>query len=83
MWSSTRATGVPAHHRPVGDDPEREVATYTNAAGDPYFDRVISTDSVRRLKPAKEPYLAVAEAYEVDVREVRLVAAHSWDIAGA
>jgi len=48
-----------------------------------YFDRVISADSVRRLKPAKEPYLAVAEAYEVDVREVRLVAAHSWDIAGA
>ena len=58
-------------------------AQLTHAGLRDYFDRVISADSVRRLKPAKEPYLAVAEAYEVDVREVRLVAAHSWDIAGA
>jgi 2-haloacid dehalogenase len=58
-------------------------AQLTHAGLRDYFDRVISADSVRRLKPAKEPYLAVAEAYEVDMQEVRLVAAHSWDIAGA
>ena len=43
----------------------------------------ISADTVRRLKPAKESYLSVAEAFEVDLSEVRLVAAHSWDVSGA
>ncbi len=48
-----------------------------------YFDEVISADSVRRLKPAPEPYRAVAAAFEVHISAVRLVAAHSWDVAGA
>ncbi|MFN2518201.1 MAG: HAD hydrolase-like protein, partial [Jatrophihabitantaceae bacterium] len=48
-----------------------------------YFDEVISADSVQRLKPAPEPYLAVAKAFDVDICDVRLVAAHSWDVAGA
>lgn len=48
-----------------------------------YFDQVISADSVRRLKPAPEPYRAVAQAFGVDVADVRLVAAHSWDVSGA
>jgi 2-haloacid dehalogenase len=47
------------------------------------FDDVISADSVRRLKPAPEPYLAVARAFAVDITDVRLVAAHSWDVSGA
>jgi 2-haloacid dehalogenase len=55
----------------------------TNAGIRRYFDRVISADSVRRLKPAKEPYLAVAATFNVDIAEVRLVSAHSWDISGA
>lgn len=48
-----------------------------------YFNRVISADSVRRLKPSPEPYLAVADAFGVEASEVRLVAAHGWDISGA
>jgi 2-haloacid dehalogenase len=48
-----------------------------------HFDGVVSADSVRRLKPAKEPYLAVAEAFGVGIADVRLVAAHWWDVAGA
>jgi 2-haloacid dehalogenase len=48
-----------------------------------HFDGVISADSVRRLKPAKEPYLAVAKAFDVGIADVRLVAAHWWDVAGA
>ncbi|MGS2646233.1 haloacid dehalogenase type II [Streptosporangium sp. LJ11] len=48
-----------------------------------HFDGVISADSVKRLKPAGEPYLAVAKAFDVDIAEVRLVAAHWWDTAGA
>jgi len=55
----------------------------TNAGIRTYFDHVISADSVRRLKPAREPYLAVAAAFNVDIAEVRLVSAHSWDISGA
>lgn len=38
---------------------------------------------MKRLKPAPEPYLAVARAFDVDPAEVRLVAAHSWDASGA
>ena len=47
------------------------------------FDAVISADSVKQLKPAPEPYLAVARQFDVEVHEVRLVAAHSWDVSGA
>ena len=47
------------------------------------FEAVLSADTVRRLKPAREPYLAVADHFGVPVGEVRLVAAHAWDVAGA
>jgi 2-haloacid dehalogenase len=55
----------------------------TNAGIRDYFDAPISADSVRHLKPAPEPYLAVACRFEVDIADVRLVAAHSWDVSGA
>jgi 2-haloacid dehalogenase len=58
-------------------------AQLTNAGVRDAFDRVISADSVRRLKPASKPYHAVATAYRVGPSEVRLVAAHSWDVSGA
>lgn len=47
------------------------------------FDAVISADSVRRLKPAPEPYRAVAERFGAGLSSVRLVAAHAWDVSGA
>ena len=47
------------------------------------FEVVLSADSVERLKPAPEPYLMAAERLGVAVGEVRLVAAHAWDVAGA
>ncbi|AWE48356.1 haloacid dehalogenase type II [Streptomyces nigra] len=55
----------------------------TNAGIRTLFDRVMSADTVRRLKPAPEPYLAVAAAFDVVPGDVRLVAAHSWDVTGA
>ncbi len=58
-------------------------AQLRNAGIREHFDRVISADSVRALKPAAAPYRAVAQAFEVDIDQVRLVAAHSWDISGA
>ena len=48
-----------------------------------FFEAVISADSTGHLKPAPQPYRAVAERCGVPISEVRLVAAHSWDIAGA
>ncbi len=47
------------------------------------FDQVLSAGTVRRLKPAPEPYRMAAENLGVEVGQVRLVAAHAWDVAGA
>ena len=47
------------------------------------LESVYSADEVRKLKPAPEPYRMVAERTGVPVGDVRLVAAHGWDIAGA
>ena len=58
-------------------------AQLENAGISDRFDKVRSADSVRRLKPAPEPYRAAAEALGVEVPQVRLVAAHAWDVAGA
>jgi 2-haloacid dehalogenase len=54
-----------------------------NAGLRDYFELVLSADSVRRLKPAPEPYHMAAERLGVEVGQVRLIAAHAWDIAGA
>jgi len=47
------------------------------------LEAVHSADAVRTLKPAPEPYRMVAERTGVAIGDVRLVAAHGWDIAGA
>jgi 2-haloacid dehalogenase len=58
-------------------------AQLRNAGIDDSFDAVLSADAVRALKPAAAPYRAVAERFGVPIGEVRLVAAHSWDVSGA
>lgn len=58
-------------------------AQLRNAGIGDSFDGVMSADAVRALKPAAAPYHAVAERYGVPIGEVRLVAAHSWDVSGA
>jgi 2-haloacid dehalogenase len=47
------------------------------------FELVLSADTVRRLKPAPEPYRMAAERLGVPLEQVRLIAAHAWDVAGA
>jgi len=47
------------------------------------FEQSFSVDSVRRFKPAPEVYRSVADALGVPIGELRLVAAHAWDIIGA
>ncbi len=59
---------------------ERQLAT---ARLRDYFDEVMSADDVRALKPAPAPYLAAAERFGVAIEDLRLVAAHSWDVSGA
>ena len=47
------------------------------------FEHALSADDAGRLKPAPEPYRMVAERTGVELEDVRLVAAHAWDVAGA
>lgn len=47
------------------------------------FEQVLSVDSVRRFKPAPEVYQMAARRLDVPINELRLVAAHAWDVAGA
>ncbi len=58
-------------------------AQIVNAGLRNLFEQTLSADTVRRLKPAPEPYRMAAEAMGVPLGEVRLVAAHAWDVAGA
>jgi hypothetical protein len=47
------------------------------------FDAILSADTVRALKPRREPYELAARTFGVPTGDVLLVAAHAWDIAGA
>jgi 2-haloacid dehalogenase len=50
---------------------------------DSLFEASLSADAVQRLKPAPEPYRMAAERLGVEIGDMRLVAAHNWDVAGA
>ena len=58
-------------------------AQIENAGLQGHFEQVLSADTVKRLKPAPEPYRMAADSLGVELGEVRLVAAHAWDVAGA
>jgi 2-haloacid dehalogenase len=55
----------------------------TNAGIADLFEQIFSVDAVRRFKPAAEPYRHVATELGVETRDLRMVAAHAWDIVGA
>ncbi|HEX5808177.1 MAG TPA: haloacid dehalogenase type II [Anaerolineales bacterium] len=48
-----------------------------------HFEQVISADEIRCFKPAPEVYHLAARRLSVDPEQVRVVAAHDWDITGA
>jgi 2-haloacid dehalogenase len=50
---------------------------------DDLFEYILSADTVQRLKPAPEPYHMAAQMFGVPISQVRLIAAHAWDVAGA
>ena len=58
-------------------------AQMANAGLSGYFEQIFSADAVQRLKPAPEPYRMVADRLGVAIGDLRLIAAHAWDIAGA
>jgi 2-haloacid dehalogenase len=58
-------------------------AQLSNAGLAPLFEQILSADSARRLKPAREAYLYAASSLGITVGEMRLVAAHAWDVTGA
>jgi 2-haloacid dehalogenase len=58
-------------------------AQLRNSGLSEYFEASFSVDAVRRFKPDAEVYKMTAQQLEVPVAQVRLVAAHDWDVAGA
>lgn len=58
-------------------------AQLTNAGLIDHFEQVLSVEAVRAFKPAAETYRLAATKLGVEIRDIRLVAAHDWDIAGA
>lgn len=48
-----------------------------------FFERSFSVDDVRRFKPAPETYRLVAQALDVDLTDLCMVACHLWDTVGA
>ena len=49
----------------------------------PFFDTVLSADAVRRYKPAPEAYAMASQRLDAAPRDILMVAAHDWDVAGA
>jgi 2-haloacid dehalogenase len=48
-----------------------------------FFEAEFSADEVKQLKPAPAPYRLVAERTGVPLSDIRMIAAHGWDISGA
>jgi len=63
--------------------PQVAEAQLTNAGLRDLFEQALSADRVRRLKPAPAPYRMAADKLGVPIGQIRLVAAHAWDVAGA
>jgi 2-haloacid dehalogenase len=58
-------------------------AQLTYAGLQDHFEQVISADEIHCFKPAPEVYHLAARRLNVEPGQVRLVAAHDWDVTGA
>jgi 2-haloacid dehalogenase len=47
------------------------------------FEDTLSADEVQQLKPSPKPYEFVALRTGVPIGQIRLIAAHAWDVSGA
>lgn len=48
-----------------------------------YFEKILSAEDAGKLKPASAAYEYAADELDASVGDIRMVAAHAWDIAGA
>lgn len=48
-----------------------------------FFEEILSVDMAQCLKPAPEVYNTAARSLLATAQDMRLVAAHAWDVAGA
>ncbi len=62
---------------------EVEEAQLANAGLADLFEKALSADTGKRLKPAPEAYANAARELGVRTGEIRMVAAHVWDVQGA
>jgi len=54
-----------------------------NAGLTDFFERAFSVDAVKKFKPSADAYQYVARELAVMPAELRMIAAHAWDIVGA
>jgi 2-haloacid dehalogenase len=54
-----------------------------NAGIAPLLDEIMSVEAVGKFKPAREVYEMGASTLGITTQQMRMVAAHDWDIAGA
>ena len=63
---------------------QKVLESQVSAAGiGEYFEQLLTVDSVRQFKPAPAVYQSAAASLGVETRNIRMVAAHSWDVGGA
>jgi 2-haloacid dehalogenase len=48
-----------------------------------YFEQALSIDSLKKYKPEVATYLWAAKELAVKPKEILMIAAHGWDLAGA
>ena len=58
-------------------------AQLQNAGLTDFFEKSFSVDTIQKFKPEAEVYKMTAKELDVPVEQIRLVAAHDWDVAGA
>jgi 2-haloacid dehalogenase len=58
-------------------------AQLENSGLSEYFEGSLTVDVIKRFKPDAEVYRMTARELGVGTEQVRLVAAHDWDVAGA
>jgi 2-haloacid dehalogenase len=63
--------------------PEGVAAVVAHAGLTDRFEHLLSVDTVKRFKPAREAYALAATAFGRPLGEILFVTGHEWDVAGA
>ncbi len=63
--------------------PHAATSQLENAGIAPMLERIMTVEAIGKFKPAAEVYRMAADNLGVTTADMRMVAAHDWDIAGA